>query len=294
MLMRIIVPVFFLVIILSLFSRRLQTNLRRALADYPELVFLTPATLSLIFCAIAAIIGAFSVPLALLAVIYTFVPSTYAYVVRKRTAPMWPDFLLILWLWLPLEFNAGARWVPKPAQSQLHIAAYGISVILGLVLFLGSRRLEGTKYSLPQRWTDLRNVAIGFAALVAILWPLGRAIGFLVPFHLPPHISAARIGGQFLIILAATALPEEILFRAFIQNALMQKLGFTARTLLLAALIFGAAHLDNGPQPLPNWRYMILATIAGAVYGKVFQQSSSIFASATVHALVDTTKHICF
>ena len=65
-------------------------------------------------------------------------------------------------------------------------------------------------------------------------------------------------------------------------------------TLLLAAFIFGCAHLDNGPGPLPNWRYMILATIAGVAYGKVFEKSSSIFASAGLHALVDLIKHVCF
>jgi len=91
-----------------------------------------------------------------------------------------------------------------------------------------------------------------------------------------------------------TALPEEILFRSLIQNWLMQRYGFTLRMLLLAGFIFGCAHLDNGPQPLPNWRYMILATIAGVAYGKVFQQSSTVFSSVTFHALVDATKHIWF
>ena len=45
---------------------------------------------------------------------------------------------------------------------------------------------------------------------------------------------------------------------------------------------------------LPNWRYMILATIAGLAYGKAFQKSSSVFSSVTCHALVDATKHIFF
>ena len=123
---------------------------------------------------------------------------------------------------------------------------------------------------------------------------LGRAIGFLPPFHLPAQPSAAHIGSQYLIILAATALPEEILFRGLIQNSIAQRFGTSTRTLLLAAFIFGCAHLDNGPQPLPNWRYMILATIAGIAYGKVFEKSSSILASAGLHALVDLIKHICF
>src|SRR5579884_2842645 len=270
--MRIFVPVAFVALILALLSRRLQARLRRALELRPLLVFLAPALLSVLFCVISAALDAFSFPLSLLVVIYTFVPAAYAYAMRNHAAPIWGDFLLILWLWLPLEFNVGARWVPKPAQSLLHITAYGVSIILGLALFVGSRRLEGTKYNLPSRTADLWNALIGFAVLVAILWPLGRALAFLDPFHFP-NLSALSIVGRFLVILAATALPEEILFRGFIQNALMQKFGFNVRTLLIAALIFGAAHLDNGPQPLPNWRYMLLATIAGVVYGKVFQES---------------------
>jgi membrane protease YdiL (CAAX protease family) len=74
----------------------------------------------------------------------------------------------------------------------------------------------------------------------------------------------------------------------------MQRLGATNRTLLLAAFIFGCAHLDNGPQPLPNWRYMILATIAGFAYGKVFQKASTVLSSAGLHCLIDWTKHFFF
>jgi membrane protease YdiL (CAAX protease family) len=71
-------------------------------------------------------------------------------------------------------------------------------------------------------------------------------------------------------------------------------LGFTNRALLVAAVIFGCAHLDNGPGPLPNWRYAIMATIAGFAYGKVFQKSSSVFSSAILHALINTSKHVFF
>lgn len=292
--MRIIVPALFLSIILALFSRRLQSALRRKLAARPAFVFLAPALLSLLFCGIAARMDALSLPLAALVIVYTLVPAGYAYGARHVAAPAWSDFLLILWLWLPLEFAAGARWVPKPAQPLLHMAAYGISITLGLILFVLCRRLEGTKYNLPGRRKDLTNVLLGFVVAAPVLILLGRALGFLEPFHIPSHLSAAAVALQFLLILAATALPEEILFRGFIQNSLTQKFGANTRTLLLAALIFGCAHLNNGPQPLPNWRYMILATIAGAVYGKVFQESSSILASAALHALINTIKHICF
>lgn len=88
--------------------------------------------------------------------------------------------------------------------------------------------------------------------------------------------------------------PEELLFRSLIQNRLMQRFGESNRTLVPAALIFGVAHLNNGPQPLPNWRYMILATIAGLLCGKVFQKSSSILSSALLHALGNTVRRFFF
>lgn len=135
---------------------------------------------------------------------------------------------------------------------------------------------------------------IGFAIAAPILILVGRAIGFLDPFHVPARLSLTRLAAQFLLILATTALPEEMLFRGLIQNSLMQRLGTQFSTLLLAGFIFGCAHLDNGPGPLPNWRYMMVATIAGVAYGKVFEKSSSIFASAGLHALVNTIKHNFF
>ena len=109
-----------------------------------------------------------------------------------------------------------------------------------------------------------------------------------------PHLTASRITIELQLVSIATALPEEILFRSLIQNGLMQRFGAGNAVLFAASVIFGCAHLDNGPQPLPNWRYMILATVAGFAYGKVFQKSRSIGSSTVFHALVDTTKHIFF
>jgi len=249
--------------------------------------------LSAVFLVAALSLGAFSLALAGLILGYTFLPVLCAWIARRTPPPTWRDFLAIALLWFPLEFSRGAQWIPKRAQGPLHLAAYGVSILLGLFIFLLFRRLGGMKYNLPISSRDLVNLLLGFAFCAALLIPLGRAIGFLPPFHFP-NAAPLRIAEQYLIILAATAMPEEILFRALIQNSIALRFGSSFTTLLISAIIFGAAHLDNGPGPLPNWRYMILATIAGLAYGKVFEKSSSIFASAGLHALVDTVKHVCF
>jgi uncharacterized protein len=282
-----LIPATLLAAILALLIPGLQRFLQNALKQRPPLLFVIPALLSSVFLAATAQLSAFNFPLAGLILIYTFLPTTVAFLA-------WPDFVIIALLWFPLEFSLGQQWVPQPARSTLHLTAYGVSILLGLSLFLLFRQLPGMKYNLPRSGRDLVNLLLGFAACAPILIPLGRAIGFLPPFHWPASLSPTRMASQYLIILAATALPEEILFRSLIQNSIAQRFGTSTTTLLVAAFIFGCAHLDNGPGPLPNWRYMILATIAGLAYGKVYEKSSSIFASAGLHALVDLIKHVSF
>lgn len=291
--MRIFVAICFLTPIFALLSTRLQSSLRKTFSARPGLVFLAPAILSAAFCAIAAAAGAFRIPLAILICVYTFTPSLAAFRIRAP-APSATDFALILWFWLPLEFSLGAQWIPRAQQALLHIAAYGVAVTLALVLFLLFRQLEGMKFNLPRSPRDLGNLLAGFAVAAPVLIAVGRAIGFLDPFHVPARFSLLHFAEEYLVIFAATALPEEMLFRGLIQNSLMQRVGANFATLLLAGFIFGCAHLDNGPGPLPNWRYMIVATIAGVIYGKVFERSSSVFASAGLHALVNTIKHNFF
>jgi membrane protease YdiL (CAAX protease family) len=274
-----------------------QYRTRAALKRRPALLFAVPAVLTAFFSALAVATGAFSLILTLLVLLYTFAPALAAFVQSPtrpdRDRPTWLDFAIILMLWLPLEFSVGGALIPRPAQGFLHSVAYGISILLALVIFLGFRALSGMKYNLP-RAGDLAYGAAGFLIAAPILIAAGRLLHFIPPFHAPAHPSVGGIGRTFAAIFMGTALPEEILFRSLIQNWLMQRYGFTPLMLMVSAFIFGCAHLDNGPQPLPNWRYMILATIAGIAYGKAFQKSSSVFSSVTCHALVDATKHVFF
>jgi membrane protease YdiL (CAAX protease family) len=173
--------------------------------------------------------------------------------------------------------------------------AYGIAILLGLVLFTGFRSFAGMKYSLPRRRSDFGLPVAAFAITAPVLMVVGIALGFIPMPHWPgAAATGGRMAGALGVILAGTALPEEILFRSLIQNLILLRFGASWRTLLAASLIFGCAHLDNGPQPLPNWRYMILATIAGVAYGMVFQRASTVLSSAALHAMVDWTKHFFF
>lgn len=269
--------------VFAFFAPPLRRALQSAFQKRPALVFAAPVVLTAFFAAVT-----FNPILSLLVLAYTLAPALALYFLGARG-----DFLAVLLLWLPIEFGLGASLVPRPQQGFVHTVAYGIAILLGLTLFLTFRRLEGMKYNLPRSARDFLIPVIAFVILAPILIAVGISIGFIPPPHLPAQ-SASKMAAAIGIIFAGTALPEEILFRALIQNLMMQRYGENARTLFFASLIFGAAHLDNGPQPLPNWRYMILATIAGLAYGRVFQKCNSIVSSALLHTAVDWTKHFFF
>jgi len=272
-----------------------QNGLQRLLHRKPATIWALPFLLAAIFAGASVLPGAFSLPLTLMVLAYTAAPVACAYAQGAGFVerPSALDFLTIALLWLPIEFGAGQTLVPRPAQGFLHSVAYGIAILLGLALFLGFRTFPGMKYNLPRRAKDLWLPLAGFALVAPVLAVVGIAIGFIPWPHLPVK-TAGQMTAAVGIIFVGTALPEEILFRSLIQNLIMLRLGASGRTLFLASFIFGCAHLDNGPQPLPNWRYMIMATIAGWAYGRVFQRSGSVMSSAGLHMAVDWTKHFFF
>jgi membrane protease YdiL (CAAX protease family) len=287
-----VIPLLFLAAILALLAPGIQNRFRKALQRTPWLLFAGPAVLTGIFLAILWKESLLSGPLAGCIAAFTFLPSLLAYG-QRQSAPGWFDLGIVVLLWFPLEFGAGAQWVPASLQGYLHTVAYGVSILLALWIFLLYRAIPGMKYRLPASYKDFAYPVAALLIVAPILISIGLYNGFLAPLH-GSSLPAWKLATRFLIILAATALPEEILFRSLIQNLLMQKLGSRTSTLVLASLIFGLAHLNNGRGPGLNWRYAVLASVAGFAYGKVFQLGSSVFASMFLHAGVNTIRHAFF
>lgn len=289
-------PALLLCFLLLLLARAVQDRLRVVLQNRPALIFLAPLLLTAVFCSTAYFYRSLGVSLAALVAAYTLMPTALIYSERLLNQTMRPslvDFAVILMLWLPLEFAAGAALVPRRVQGVLHASAYGIAVLLGVLLFTIVRRWAGMKYCLPQRWKDLRNVLLGYAASVVLLIPFGLWIDFLARPH-SPRLSLQAAALRIVLIFFGTAFPEEVLFRALIQGWFTQRLRHPWTAVAVSGVIFGAAHLNNAPGPLPNWRYMAVATVAGLIFGSVFLRSTSVFTSTAVHAAVNTTKFLFF
>jgi len=293
--MQILFLALLLAAIFGLFVPAAQTRLRGILQGRPATVWAVPFLLATVFGAASAVAGAFRVELTATVLAYALAPVVCVWLAGagEPKTPGALDFLAIALLWFPLEFAGGvAGDIPRPVQGFLHSVAYGVAILLGLVLFLGFRSFPGLKYRAPSAQRDWVLPLIGFAAVAPVLIVVGIAIGFIPMPHLPTA-PAGRMAAAVGIVFVGTALPEEVLFRSLIQNLLMLRFGSGWRTLVVASVIFGLAHLDNGPD-VPNWRYAIEATIAGVAYGGVFQRAGSVTSSAMLHIMVDWTKHYFF
>jgi len=72
---------------------------------------------------------------------------------------------------------------------------------------------------------------------------------------------------------------------------LMKVFRSPAAGLIVASIIFGAAHLDNH---FKIWRYAMLAALAGLAYGWAYIKTRSSVASSVVHTLVDWVWSVFF
>jgi membrane protease YdiL (CAAX protease family) len=134
-------------------------------------------------------------------------------------------------------------------------------------------------------------VLLHFGLLAVIVIPLGTALHFIRFDPAQAHWKSLPFDAISIFLL--TAWPEELLFRGLLQNSLSRTLSSEAGGWFAASIVFGLAHINNNGV-FPNWRYAILATIAGLFYGRAWRKTNSIFTSAIVHALVDTIWHLAF
>jgi len=98
--------------------------------------------------------------------------------------------------------------------------------------------------------------------------------------------------GTFMGVLWVLALAEEFFFRGFLQQTLARCLHSGVAGLVGASVLFGAAHLPF--QHFPNWRFAIVAGVAGIFYGIGFMKTRSIRTSMVTHAFVVTAWKLLF
>ena len=191
------------------------------------------------------------------------------------------DFLVLF----PLGLAVDLRWLESAWPPGMSLIGKLVLLDAGIWGFLAVRQLSGVGFDLRLHWRDWRVGLREFVFYAPLAMGLGLAIGFL---HLHGHLSrpAWQFVPAWVFTFIAVALPEEIFFRGWMQNLLERRIGRTPG-LLLTACLFGLSHFNKRALHF-NWRYVLLAAIAGIFYGRAWRTDRRIGASAITHATVDT------
>ena len=219
-----------------------------------------------------------------------FIPLALAASAARQPPGCWQDFVTIAGIWVAVKFSPSHWLWPYPGGRLAYVFTVLLCVNVALASFVLLRRLNGIGYSIGwgRHWSFF--VLASFIVFGCIAIPLGQAIHFI---EFAPRFSEWKsLPLLSLGILFFTAWPEEFLFRGLLQNMLARASKSELAGWWTASLLFGFSHITN--MGFPNWRYVLLASIAGFFYGWTWRKTGSIFASALVHAAVDVLWHFLF
>lgn len=234
-----------------------------------------------------------SAKLLLLGAVYAILPLRLLAGCAGKSPGIWEDYAALLLIALPAVLPVPTRLLyglfPYPPPLT-HTLAILMALSTAVAAFVLLRRLDGVGYVVAWGRGFAANFALHFALFAAIAIPLGITLRFLV---YQPSFERARSSPLTVLgILFFTAWPEEFLFRGLLQNLLSRTLKNQWAGLIIAAVIFGFSHIFHAPYP--NWKYVLLAAIAGLFYGHVWMRTRSLLPGTLVHALVDISWHILF
>jgi CAAX protease family protein len=280
---------FFLAIQLFFAAGNLGERLARRAGSRAGVLFATvPFVAYLVYVAGT---GTFTGRRITIAAVYVFVPVALAISAGTARAGAWQDYLAMLAIFLPIKMRLLAGLWPAVPPFIGYMATMLFAVTLALGTFLFVRQFDGVGYNIVWGRNAAIAVLIHFGILAVILIPLGAALHF-IRFD-PSQANWRSLPGEAISIFLLTAWPEELLFRGLLQNALTRTLSSENGGWFAASVVFGLAHITNNGV-FPNWRYVLLATIAGIFYGRAWRKTNSIFTSAIVHGSVDTLWHLLF
>jgi membrane protease YdiL (CAAX protease family) len=218
------------------------------------------------------------------------VPLALAATAQHRPPGAWQDYLTLGGIWVTVKFSPSHWLWPYPDERLAYVFTVLLCLNVALAAFVLIRKIPGIGYNIGwgRRWSFF--VLASFLVFGAIAIPLGTGMHFIQ--FAPRWHAWPSLPFLFVAILFFTAWPEEFLFRGLLQNMLSRSSKSDLAGWLLASVLFGFSHITN--MGFPNWRYVILASIAGFFYGWTWRRTNSIFASALVHAAVDFTWHFLF
>jgi hypothetical protein len=220
-----------------------------------------------------------------------FLPLALAASAERHAPGSWQDFATLAGVWVVVKFlpKYVQLW-PYPGGRLSYVFTVLLCLNVALAAFVLVRRLGGIGYSIGWGHGWSLYILGAFAVFGCIAIPLGIKLHFIA--FAPQWSTWKSLPLVSLGILFFTAWPEEFLFRGLLQNLLAKVCKNEFAGWWTASIFFGFSHIPNGG--FPNWRYVLLASIAGLFYGWVWRKTGSIFASALLHAAVDVSWHFLF
>jgi hypothetical protein len=220
--------------------------------------------------------------------VYALIPAAIA--LAARLAPANPRAIwLQLAILLVIGLTVDLRWFESAWPAHLSIFNKVLLLDAGIYAFVAVRPMEGAGFDLRLRRCDVSIGLREFLFYLPIALLLGLSLGFL-HVHSLAWADVARLPGRFALAWIFTfffiAVPEELFFRGWLQNLLQRRMGPRAALIVTAAL-FGLAHFNKRTASF-NWRYVLLAAIAGIFYGRAWRRDRRVGASAVTHATVDS------
>ena len=230
------------------------------------------------------------------AVLFACLPVAMAAVFELAPPPdrlAWQDVVVLLAVGLPVEFGWLRGAWPQPGLGSMPKL---LLMDAALYAFLVVRRVPGVGYDFRPRWRDVTVGLREWAGFAPVGIGLGLALRFIRPQGYVPSLGTAA--AAWFTTFFFVAIPEELFFRGLLQNLLEKSLARygEARSRLLAlaiaAPLFGLSHF-NKPGPF-NWRYVVLATLAGVFYGRAWRDRRRLLCSGITHATVDAVWSLWF
>ena len=195
----------------------------------------------------------------------------------------------------PVLFKLFSQYYPRPHEVlRMEFLGQLFWIRAGVASVLNERPQKGINFGFLPAVGEWKTGVICYALLLPLVLA-GAALTGFARFAWP-ELAVGRLLltaiATFAGILWVVALSEEFFFRGLLQQWFEQWTGNAWAGLLAASLLFGAAHL--GFRQFPNWRFALLAGLAGIFYGLAFRRGHGIRAAMVCHALTVTTWRLLF
>jgi uncharacterized protein len=221
-------------------------------------------------------------------VLYAGLPVAIAWLLQRAAAAdpeqrgNWRDAVILLTLGLAVDL----RWFEPAWPRDLEALGKILLVDAGLYGFLAIRQLSGVGFDFRLKRSDWKTGLRELTFFAPVVLALGLALGFI---HFHKHVPLLGTGIlRWIEIFFFVAIPEELFFRAWVQNLLERRVGRRA-AFIVASILFGLSHF-NKRNPVGvhfNWRYVLLAMIAGIFYGRAWRENRRVATSTITHTFVD-------